>query len=172
VTFANARSQQAAPRIRVSAAIAVDERVLLLEQQRGGERYWLLPGGGVRFAEDLATALRRELLEELDLAATIGRPIALAESISPDMGVYAKHVLHVVLTAAVDASLLDSRAIRGATERSSPTTTTWRDPVVLDVRLFAAAELAALDIRPPIADFLAAFLQEEPEGVVYLGRRW
>ena len=55
------------PRIRVSAILKWQGRVLLCRQEKPGKEYWLLPGGGVEGGETLDEALRRELGEELGL---------------------------------------------------------------------------------------------------------
>ena len=49
------------PRIRVSAILRWQGRVLLCRQEKPGKEYWLLPGGGVDSGETLIEALRREL---------------------------------------------------------------------------------------------------------------
>ncbi len=138
------------------------DRLLLVQQARVDERYWLLPGGGLAVGETLADCARRELREELRLDIEPGPPLALVESISPDQTAYPKHVLHVVLAATVrpHSSILRTRPL--------PT----YDRAVLRADLVASADLPALDLRPPIADFLCACIRELPEQLTYLGRRW
>ena len=45
------------PRIRVSAILVRERRILLIRHQKGGREYWLLPGGGVNGGESLVRAL-------------------------------------------------------------------------------------------------------------------
>jgi len=154
--------QRPGPTVRVSGFICRESRLLLIEQRRAAERagpsYWLLPGGGVRFGESLRDALRREAHEELGVELQTGRPIALAESISPDPS-YPKHVLHVILTAELPSEI--------AVEALRPI-----DAAVLALRFVTADDLAGLSIRPPLAAHLARYLRDLPEHVEYLGRVW
>ena len=50
------------PRIRVSAMLRWQDRILLCRHEKPGRgEYWLLPGGGVNSGESLVDALHREL---------------------------------------------------------------------------------------------------------------
>jgi 8-oxo-dGTP pyrophosphatase MutT (NUDIX family) len=54
---------------------------------------WFLPGGRVQFGENSATALARELHEELDLEVTVtGEPILIVEGIRAEDGVLHQEV--------------------------------------------------------------------------------
>ena len=70
------------PRIRVSAILRWQGRVLLCRQEKPGKEYWLLPGGGVASGETLMEALRRELREELGIEADVQfeGPVAIVDS--------------------------------------------------------------------------------------------
>ena len=50
------------PRIRVSAILRREDRLLLCRHEKHGKNYWLLPGGGVNSADCLFDALHRELV--------------------------------------------------------------------------------------------------------------
>lgn len=143
------------PTIRVGGLFEVDGKILMVQQGRGDDRYWLLPGGGVRFGESLAQALIRETQEELGLRVAVGQLLAIVESISPEPD-YPKHVVHLVfaVSAAPDADMAP------------------QESAVLGARFLSETELAAADVRPPIAEFLAACLRERPSSPQYLGRRW
>jgi ADP-ribose pyrophosphatase YjhB (NUDIX family) len=143
------------PTIRVGGFLGVDGKVLMVQQGRGDERYWLLPGGGVRFGEPLAHALIRETQEELGLRVAVGPLLAIVESISPEPD-YEKHVVHLIfdVSAAPEADL------------------TPLDAAVLGARFLSETEILAADVRPPISEFLTACLRERPSSPQYLGRRW
>lgn len=150
------------PTVRVGVLLAAGDRLLLVQQARGAATYWLLPGGGLAMGETLADCACRELREELHLHIEPGRPLALVESISPDQTAYPKHVLHVILA----ATLSPDSAVP-----STQTLPTY-DRAVLRADFVPSAELPALDLRPPIAEFLCACLEKLPERPAYLGRRW
>jgi ADP-ribose pyrophosphatase YjhB (NUDIX family) len=150
-----ARTDATSPTIRVGGFFAVDNKILMVQQGRGDERYWLLPGGGVRFAEPLSQALIRETQEELGLRVAVGPLLAIVESISPEPD-YPKHVIHLIF---------DVSAAREAD--FAP-----RETAVLGAAFLSETQLLTADVRPPIAEFLAACLRERPSSPQYLGRRW
>ncbi|HET9214262.1 MAG TPA: NUDIX hydrolase [Gaiellaceae bacterium] len=145
------------PRIRVSAILRRESRVLLVRHEKHGREYWLLPGGGVGPGESLVQALRRELAEEvgLDPDLPLEGPVALADSIAPT-GSPAKHVVHIVF-----AGHLGNRSLERATSS---------DAAVWNHRLFDVDELAGIALHPPIQRFLARWQPGDP--TVYLGSLW
>jgi 8-oxo-dGTP diphosphatase len=145
------------PRIRVSAILRRDSRLLLVRHEKQGREYWLLPGGGVGGGETLVAALKRELAEELgiDDDLPLEGPVALADSISPP-GWPPKHVVHIVF-----AGNLGDRSL----ERVTST-----DEAVRNHRLFDVEELAGLALHPPIQRFLSRWQPGDP--TVYLGSLW
>jgi 8-oxo-dGTP diphosphatase len=72
-----------APRIRVAGVLTRGPRILLVEHERDGRRYHLLPGGGVEWGETCREALAREFAEELSLRIVPGRLLCINESIAP-----------------------------------------------------------------------------------------
>jgi ADP-ribose pyrophosphatase YjhB (NUDIX family) len=143
------------PTIRVGGFLQHSGRILLVKQGRGEERYWLLPGGGVRFGETLSEALRREIDEEVGLRVAVGRLLAIVESISPEPA-YPKHVVHLVfeVSAAPEADIVPQEA------------------TVLRAEFLDERGLSTVDLRPPIAGFLLDCMRELPSSPQYLGRRW
>lgn len=145
------------PRIRVSAILRRERRILLVRHEKAGREYWLLPGGGVNAGETLVRALKRELAEELGLDEDmpLEGPVALADSISPS-GAPAKHVVHIVF-----AGHLGGRSLERVTSV---------DEAVCNHRLFDVDELSAVALHPPIQRFLARWEPGDP--TVYLGALW
>jgi 8-oxo-dGTP diphosphatase len=148
------------PRIRVSAILRWRGRILLLRHEKGSREVWLLPGGGVQAGENLVRALRRELWEETGLfpasaEVPLEGPVAIVESISPDLNAYRKHVVHIIFAADVSGSLEDVAS---------------RDLAVRGHRAFGVDELDSVVMHPPIQRFLQRWQPGDP--AVYLGEMW
>jgi 8-oxo-dGTP diphosphatase len=146
------------PRIRVSAILRREDRVLLCRHEKRGEAYWLLPGGGVHYGESLTTALRRELFEECGIEEDVPLegPVAVVDSIAPERALRAKHVVHIIF-----AGHLGGRSLEAVTSQ---------DAAVRGHRLFGADELPGLPVHPPIQRFLGRWQPGDP--TVYLGALW
>src|SRR5438046_9044026 len=90
------------PRIRVSAVLRWEDRVLLCRHEKSGRgEYWLLPGGGVNGGESLVEALRRELEEEVGIGEelTFEGPVAVVDSIAQRPTCRGRHVVHHIVAA-------------------------------------------------------------------------
>ncbi|HEX2505604.1 MAG TPA: NUDIX hydrolase [Gaiellaceae bacterium] len=146
------------PRIRVSAVLRREGRVLLCRHEKDGQEKWLLPGGGVNVGETIADALQRELTEECGIEGDLPLegPIAVAESIPPPGSLVRKHVVHVIF-----AGHLGGRSLEAVTSA---------DAAVRGHRMFGVDELHELRLHPPIQRFLARWQPGDP--VVYLGALW
>jgi ADP-ribose pyrophosphatase YjhB (NUDIX family) len=148
------------PRIRVSAIMRWQGRILLLRHEKGPAEIWLLPGGGVRTGESLLRALRRELWEETGLfpagsEVPLEGPVALVDSIAPEWSPVRTHVLHIIFAADVSGSLEDVIS---------------RDTAVRNHRAFRPSELDSIALHPPIQRFLQRWQPGDP--AVYLGEMW
>ena len=151
----------AEPRIRVSAILRWEDRVLLCRHVKSGQERWLLPGGGVNSGESLVDALQRELDGEIRVVGLndelpVEGPVAIVDSIAPGSRIVTKHVVHIIF-----AGDLSGRSLEAATSQ---------DAAVRGHRLFTAAELDEVVLHPPIARFLRRWQPGDP--VVYLGALW
>jgi ADP-ribose pyrophosphatase YjhB (NUDIX family) len=147
------------PRIRVSAMLRWEDRVLLCRHEKPARgEYWLLPGGGVNSGESLVDALHRELSEEVGLYDEIPLegPIAIVDSIAPQPQFAAKHVVHIIV-----AGDLSGRSLERVTSQ---------DAAVRGHRLFDSVELDGIIVHPPIQRFLRRWEPGDP--AVYLGALW
>jgi 8-oxo-dGTP diphosphatase len=146
------------PRIRVSAILRWQGRVLLCRQEKPGKEYWLLPGGGVDAGETLIEALRRELHEERGVEADVQfeGPVALVDSIAPKSQVTSKHVVHIIFAADLShRSLSDVET---------------KDAAIKGARLFSREELEDVVLHPPIKRFVSRWQPGDP--AAYLGAMW
>lgn len=146
------------PRIRVSAVLRWEGRVLLCRHEKSGREYWLLPGGGVNTGESLIQALRRELEEEVGVGedVTFEGPVAVVDSIAPKFSFTTRHVVHIIF-----AADLSGRSL----ERVTST-----DAAVQGHRLFDPADLDDVVLHPPLQRFLRRWEPGDP--AVYLGALW
>ena len=148
------------PRVRVSAILRWQGRILLLRHVKPSGEVWLLPGGGVRAGESLLRALQRELWEETGLfpdgsEVPLEGPVALVDSIAPESASKRKHVIHVIFAADVSGSLEDVSS---------------QDSAVRGHRAFRRQELDSVSLHPPIQRFLQRWQPGDP--AVYLGEMW
>ena len=146
------------PRLRVSALLRREERILLCRHEKAGRQHWLLPGGGVNGGETLVRALQRELTEEVGIEEDLPLegPIAVVESISPAEAERRRHVVHIIF-----AGHLGGRSLEAVTSH---------DAAVRGHRLFDVEELSEIALHPPIQRFLRRWQPGDP--VVYLGAMW
>ena len=109
--------------------------VLVVEHRKREQRYWVLPGGRLEANETLTQALARELKEELSLKASVGRLLAVYETLAPD-----RHTVNLAFRVEVDAAepSIDSS-----------------DQVLAGWRWMEPDELRQVDFRPPLAPVLA-----------------
>jgi 8-oxo-dGTP diphosphatase len=146
------------PRIRVSAILRWEGRILLCRHEKAGRAYWLLPGGGVNAGESLVEALCRELKEEVGVGEdlTFEGPVAVVDSIAPKRTFSTKHVVHIIFAADLSGRSLEHvRSI---------------DLAVRGHRLFDSTDLDEIVLHPPLQRFLRRWQPGDP--AAYLGALW
>lgn len=148
------------PRVRVSAMIWHEQRLLLVRQGRPGSPRWMLPGGGVDAGESLPHALARELREEIGCVhCAVAEPVALVESIAPESHSSRRHLIHLVFRVDVPRP--------GEIVVGRPA---GDDPAVKEVRWVERDEVMHLALHPPIAGYLRSY--QPGSGFQYFGSMW
>jgi len=72
------------PKITVAALVEKDNKFLLTKEiLESGKEYWIVPGGGVEFGENLIDAVKREIKEETNLDIEINVFAGFQEVIVP-----------------------------------------------------------------------------------------
>lgn len=141
------------PRIRVGGIAIREGKLLLVRHEKAGKSYWLLPGGGVNYGEDLEAALRREFKEETNLDVQVGDLVMALDSVAPDGR---RHVVNLCFE--VDSA--DGEASVGT------------DPRVVEVGYVPFERVKALTIHPDMKIELVEGLKNGFENKTYLGTRW
>lgn len=140
-------------RARSAAVIAEDGNILLVQHEKGGGRYWVLPGGTLEYGETLEAAARREVLEETGLEIEIQGFLFVQESIPRDLS---RHVINVYFHARVTGGEL----------------TMGPDDVMTDVRWIPLGELPRLTVYPDVTAEILDWIRTGRAPAGYLGNRW
>jgi 8-oxo-dGTP diphosphatase len=80
-------------RIRCAAVIVREQQILLVQHEKSGQSYWLLPGGGLEPGETMAAATERELREECGIEIRCGRLLFVAETLETTSN---RHIINMV----------------------------------------------------------------------------
>jgi len=145
--------------VRVAAVVVKEGRLLLARHEKGGESYWVLPGGAVEPGETLAEALRRELREEAGLAIEPGDILFVNDGYRPEAETAA---VYFSATLTGDA---------GTGSRAEEVGGETPGQVLREVRWVPVEELGCLDLRPNIRSELLKYLRTGRVRSRYLGRR-
>jgi len=137
-------------RVRVAALMIHDGRVVVVRHRAGSSTYHLLPGGGVSYRETLEEAVVREVLEETGFEARIGRLLFVNDTIDPHGS---RHVVNITFSAEIVGGAVTDSPIDGNVE---------------GVEFIDPGRLSDLDLRPPMAEAIAAHLNGE-HSEAYLG---
>lgn len=138
----------------MAGVLSEREKILLVCHERDKKRYWLLPGGGVEFGENLKEALKREFLEEVGLRISVKNLLFINESIAPDGSRHGIQFTFLVKKTGGKLSVTQDSRLR-------------------DAKLFNWADLPSLDFRPPLAKpLLRAYKAQFKETPQHLANLW
>ncbi|HOD51804.1 MAG TPA: NUDIX hydrolase [Candidatus Hydrogenedentes bacterium] len=142
------------PRIRAAAILRKGDSVLLVQHQKEGQTYWLLPGGGVNFGESLAEALQREVREETGLDISVGDIALVNDSLSPDKRC---HIVNICFWGEVRGGIL----------------TKGSDPRLCQARFVPIRDISGFSMLPDLRGPLSRLLSSPGiSGPTYLGNLW
>lgn len=130
------------PRVRVAGILIEDDKVLLIEHTKNDRSYWLLPGGGVDWGESIEEAVKREFLEETNLAVEIENFLFISETLAPDE---TKHVINLYFRV----------------KRISGDLLLGEEAVLSDLKFFTLEEIQKIKIYPNINDVLKKIMKKE-----------
>lgn len=137
-------------RLRCAVAVMRPGEILLLRRTDRGD--WVLPGGRPRTAESMVACARREVREETGLMVDPGRCAFVLEVTDPGRD---QRLVELVFVARV--------AQRGELVAEKSTSV----PVWVPI-----ADLAGLNLHPPISGYLPALASGNRDTAAYLGNLW
>jgi len=141
-------------RIRVAVCLVDDGRMLLVQHEKAGRRYWLLPGGGLERGETIASCAAREVEEETGYRVEPGRLVLVCEAIEPE----GRHIVNLTY-----AGRLVSGSLAVGAGDSALRDAAWHD----------RASVAGLTMYPPVTRELLECWDEGFAGPVReVGKVW
>jgi ADP-ribose pyrophosphatase YjhB (NUDIX family) len=140
-------------RLRVAGVLLHNNELLLVQHEKEGKSYWLLPGGGVRLGEELHDSLRREFREELNLDVSVGSLFFVVEASSPQ----GDHVLQP--TFHVTAENMDEIRV-------------GRDKRVVAYDFFRQDAIEKITLYPDIKDEMLVFMESARIDRRYILKQW
>lgn len=144
---------QSSIRIRVAVILIEHDTVLLVQHQKYGKKYWLLPGGGVEYGETLESCAIREMKEETNLDIELGDLVLVNESIPPDQH---RHVLNLFYW---------GKIIGGSLK-------VGKDDILINAAFRKISELPELLMYPNVKKEIIEIIQKRYQGKISLGNRW
>ena len=127
-------------KIRPAVVIIDNERILTMLYNYGGQEVYNLPGGNLELGELLASALERELEEELQIKTEIGDMIMVGEVHFSDQG---KQTFHFIF----EGKILEGNPVLNP-EHTSALAIKWLD----------ISQLQSINLYPNISESLIEYL--------------
>ena len=140
-------------RLRVAGVLLHQDELLLVQHEKEGKRYWLLPGGGVRIGEALNDSLIREFHEELNLSITVHGLLFVVEAVSPS----GDHVLQPTFN--VSAEHMEDIAL-GSDKR------------VVDYAFFRQDTVKDIILYPDIKEEMLVYMESSKIDQRYILKSW
>lgn len=147
------------------AGVAVHEGRVLLHRSEHDD-FWALPGGRLEVGETSADALRREMLEEVNVDVSVGRLLWVVENFfhhypldqPPDTSLSnAHHEIGLYLSMELPAELLSATSFMGGELAGTA------NEFALEFRWFDRTAMTEIDLRPALLRELLA--EPLPDGV-------
>lgn len=140
-------------RIRVAGLLLEEDRVLMVQHKKDHKSYWLLPGGGVKYGESLADAVKREFLEELGIDVEVGDTLFVSDAISPKGKRHIVNVIFVCKYLSGEYSLGDDKRLVG-------------------FDFIDKERLHTIVVYPPFKESLIDYMDTRERSTIYLGSKW
>lgn len=120
-----------------------EEMLLLVEHEKNGKKYWVLPGGHLEYGETFEECLKRELKEELSIRdVEVKKLLFLDEFINEEEG---RHIVKIGFLC--KAKNLDE-------------ITLVKDPVVRNINFFSSTSIiSSVDTFYPSKNFMVNLIK-------------
>jgi ADP-ribose pyrophosphatase YjhB (NUDIX family) len=139
-------------RVRACGVIVRNGAILLIEcDEQGFGLHYNLPGGGVRHAEPITEAVRREVWEETGAQVDVGRLLLTYEALHEDE--YIPNTMHHAFGLLFECHLRDG---------SEPCLPDQPDKFQIGLRWVALDALADVYLLPDVTRALCAVLSNDP----------
>jgi 8-oxo-dGTP diphosphatase len=143
------------PRSNVAGVIIRDNKLLLVEFDDDSGLHYNLPGGGIELNETLHDVVKREIWEETRAAVTVGKLLAVWESIPPNNDRYGNvhKITHLFACELV--------------KNSEPQLSDLPDRFQVGVRWVAINEVKTVTLYPDLGDNLVRVIRGNLDDTFY-----
>jgi len=140
--------------LRVAAVTKRRKKILFALHKKGGESYWVLPGGRVKFGETLEEALEREFKEETGACVKVGRLLMVNDFLEAGRR---RHVLNIYFLARPLGRIALDRDFHHKT--------------IQRLSFLSEQEIRSENVRPNITREILTYLASNELSRIYVGRR-